>query len=87
MVPDSWYSWYHYSHPPLVERLRVIQRRDKETPAAKAKAEAKVKPIKCEDAAEEDNKQEKKAPEEAQQSPKQKQSPRLKQKKEAKKTK
>ena len=24
MVPDSWYSIYHYSHPPLVERLRAI---------------------------------------------------------------
>jgi len=22
--PDPWYSWYHHSHPPLVERLRAI---------------------------------------------------------------
>jgi len=25
MVPDKWYSTYHYSHPPLVERLRAIR--------------------------------------------------------------
>ena len=25
MVPDRWYSMYHYSHPPLVERLRAIR--------------------------------------------------------------
>jgi STE24 endopeptidase len=24
MVPDPWYSMYHFSHPPLVERLRAI---------------------------------------------------------------
>ncbi|KAI8622622.1 CAAX prenyl protease 1 [Chytriomyces sp. MP71] len=24
LVPDSWYSAYHYSHPPLVERLTAI---------------------------------------------------------------
>jgi len=24
MNPDSWYSMYHYSHPPLVERLKAI---------------------------------------------------------------
>ncbi|KAJ3287248.1 CAAX prenyl protease 1 [Rhizoclosmatium sp. JEL0117] len=24
LVPDSWYSSYHYSHPPLVERLTAI---------------------------------------------------------------
>lgn len=23
--PDPWYSWYHFSHPPLVERLRAIR--------------------------------------------------------------
>jgi STE24 endopeptidase len=23
--PDTWYSWYHYSHPPLVERLRAVR--------------------------------------------------------------
>jgi STE24 endopeptidase len=22
--PDPWYSWYHYSHPPLVERVRAL---------------------------------------------------------------
>lgn len=22
--PDPWYSWYHYSHPPLIERLRAV---------------------------------------------------------------
>jgi len=26
MVPDPWYSMYHYSHPPLLERLRAINR-------------------------------------------------------------
>ena len=25
MVPDKWYSSYHYSHPPLIERLRAIK--------------------------------------------------------------
>lgn len=25
LVPDDWYSWYHYSHPPLVERLRALE--------------------------------------------------------------
>jgi STE24 endopeptidase len=25
MVPDRWYSLYHYSHPPLVERLAAIE--------------------------------------------------------------
>jgi STE24 endopeptidase len=23
--PDEWYSWYHFSHPPLVERLRALR--------------------------------------------------------------
>jgi len=23
--PDSWYSWYHFSHPPLTERLAAIE--------------------------------------------------------------
>jgi len=23
--PDPWYSWYHFSHPPLVERLRAMK--------------------------------------------------------------
>jgi len=22
--PDEWYSWYHFSHPPLVERIRAV---------------------------------------------------------------
>lgn len=25
MSPDPWYSTYHYSHPPLVERLKAIE--------------------------------------------------------------
>ena len=25
MVPDAWYSVYHFTHPPLVERLGAIQ--------------------------------------------------------------
>ena len=28
MVPDSWYSMYHFSHPPLVERLRALKLKD-----------------------------------------------------------
>jgi STE24 endopeptidase len=24
--PDPWYSWYHFSHPPLVERLGAIRK-------------------------------------------------------------
>jgi len=27
--PDHWYSWYHFSHPPLVERLRALQTQGK----------------------------------------------------------
>jgi len=27
--PDPWYSWYHYTHPPLVERLRAMDLVDK----------------------------------------------------------
>jgi STE24 endopeptidase len=23
--PDPWYSWYHFSHPPLIERLRALK--------------------------------------------------------------
>merc|ERR1712039_663299 len=23
--PDPWYSWYHFTHPPLVERLRALR--------------------------------------------------------------
>merc|ERR1712224_1071969 len=26
--PDPWYSWYHFSHPPLVERLRALKALD-----------------------------------------------------------
>lgn len=26
MVPDPLYSMYHYSHPPLLERLRAIDK-------------------------------------------------------------
>ena len=29
MVPDPLYSMYHFSHPPLVERLRALQIKDK----------------------------------------------------------
>ena len=29
MCPDPWYSAYHYSHPPLVERLSAMMRYDK----------------------------------------------------------
>lgn len=29
MCPDPWYSSYHYSHPPLVERLSAMMRLDK----------------------------------------------------------
>jgi len=31
MCPDPWYSTYHYSHPPLVERLSAMMKRDKKT--------------------------------------------------------
>ena len=29
MCPDPWYSTYHYSHPPLVERLGAMMELDK----------------------------------------------------------
>ena len=29
MCPDSWYAVYHYSHPPLVERLSAMMELDK----------------------------------------------------------
>merc|ERR1711862_554160 len=29
MCPDPWYSTYHYSHPPLVERLDAMMKLDK----------------------------------------------------------
>lgn len=29
MNTDPWYSAYHYSHPPLVERLAAIDAADK----------------------------------------------------------
>jgi STE24 endopeptidase len=25
LTPHSWYAWFHYSHPPLVERIRLLQ--------------------------------------------------------------
>jgi len=28
MSPDHWYSTYHYSHPPLVERLSAMMKLD-----------------------------------------------------------
>eukprot|EP00956_Cyclotella_meneghiniana_P023239 scaffold44792_cov34-Cyclotella_meneghiniana.AAC.2 len=31
MCPDPWYSSYHYSHPPLVERLSAMMKLDKKT--------------------------------------------------------
>ena len=29
MCPDSWYSAYHFSHPPVVERIAAIADADK----------------------------------------------------------
>eukprot|EP00978_Attheya_sp_CCMP212_P035519 scaffold154979_cov54-Attheya_sp.AAC.2 len=31
LCPDGWYSTYHYSHPPLVERLSAMMKLDKKT--------------------------------------------------------
>jgi STE24 endopeptidase len=31
MNPDKWYSTYHFSHPPLIERLRAMMAMDKKT--------------------------------------------------------
>jgi STE24 endopeptidase len=31
MRPDPWYSTYHYSHPPLVERLSAMMAMEKKT--------------------------------------------------------
>lgn len=31
MCPDKWYAAYHYSHPPLVERLAAMMELDKKT--------------------------------------------------------
>jgi STE24 endopeptidase len=31
MCPDPWYSLYHYSHPPLVERLSAMMAFDQKT--------------------------------------------------------
>ena len=28
MNPDAWYSAYHFSHPPLVERLSALEKED-----------------------------------------------------------
>lgn len=30
MNPDKWYSTWHYSHPPMVERLQAIEAREAE---------------------------------------------------------
>jgi len=27
--PDPWYSWYHFTHPPLVERVRALKASEK----------------------------------------------------------
>jgi STE24 endopeptidase len=35
--PDPWYSWYHFSHPPLVERLRALKKL--EAPSSEEKKE------------------------------------------------
>eukprot|EP01126_Amoeba_proteus_P008349 TRINITY_DN13089_c0_g1_i1.p1 TRINITY_DN13089_c0_g1~~TRINITY_DN13089_c0_g1_i1.p1 ORF type:complete len:228 (+),score=20.43 TRINITY_DN13089_c0_g1_i1:661-1344(+) len=29
MIPDPWYSVYHFSHPPLIERLNAIEEKNK----------------------------------------------------------
>jgi len=34
--PDVWYSWYHFSHPPLVERLRALHSQEKPSKDKKA---------------------------------------------------
>ena len=39
MCPDPWYSAYHYSHPPLVERLSAMMRLDKKKQSEQKKAE------------------------------------------------
>merc|ERR1712167_54274 len=31
MNPDPWYSWYHYSHPHVTERLRAIREQAKKS--------------------------------------------------------
>jgi Zn-dependent protease with chaperone function len=41
MVPDPWYSMYHFSHPSLVERLRELK--FKQEPAAAGSAAEAVK--------------------------------------------
>ena len=38
MVPDPWYSMYHFSHPSLVERLRELKL--KQSPLATTTADA-----------------------------------------------
>jgi len=25
LTPDKWYAWFHYTHPPLVERLKALR--------------------------------------------------------------
>jgi len=35
--PDTWYSWYHFSHPPLVERLRALNALEGSQPSGNKK--------------------------------------------------
>jgi Zn-dependent protease with chaperone function len=37
MVPDAWYSLYHFSHPPLVERLAAIRKNTSSAKERKSK--------------------------------------------------
>jgi len=37
--PDEWYSWYHHTHPPLVERLRPLADATKQKVGATKKEE------------------------------------------------
>jgi len=34
--PDPWYSWYHFSHPPLIERVRALKAFESTTQEKKA---------------------------------------------------
>merc|ERR1711934_495004 len=36
--PDTWYSWYHFSHPPLVERLRALNALEGSQPSGTKKS-------------------------------------------------
>lgn len=40
MVPDPWYSMYHFSHPSLVERLRELKLKQAPVIAAVTAADA-----------------------------------------------